>query len=407
MNGSLQILKKELTRVFSDKRLVINLFILPAILLIGIYYFIGQMQSTMMDNIEKHVSNVYIQNAPEDFKDSLNNANYNANINFLEAGADLTYIKEGILEGTIDLLVAFEDNFSEKVSAYKDGGSIPEVKTFYNPSEDYSTSARSNFVDTVLNTYQQKLLKDRFGDVNQLTVFHVDLDPESSRIMDDQKASGKYFGTMLPYVITIMLFQGAMSLGIDAITGEKERGTMASMLLTPLKRKEIVIGKLISLCILTSLSAAIYAIAMIVAMPLMLSGYGSESMEALNLKFSGLQTLELLAILLVMVYLFVAIVALTSVIAKTAKEAGTYATPIYIIALVAGLATMFSGSEERTLGMYAIPVYGNALSIQKILVGELTLQQFGATISGTLLLAILLTALITKAFNSEKVMFNT
>lgn len=406
MNGTIQIMKKELTRVFTDKRLVISLFILPAILIIGIYYLVGQMQSAAIDDVEKHISNVYIQNAPKDFKDILTAVDYEANINYLKAGEDLTGIKEGILNGTVDLLVTFEDNFLEKVNAYKDGGIIPEVKTFYNPSEDYSTAARSNFVENVLNVYKQKLLTDRFGDINQLTVFYVDKDSESSQIVDDQKASGKIFGMLLPYLITLMLFQGAMSLGIDAITGEKERGTMASMLLTPLKRKEIVMGKLFSLCILASLSAAVYAVSMIAAMPLILSSYSDGEMGDLSLKFSALQTLELLVILLVMVYLFVAIVSLASVIAKTAKEAGAYVTPILIIVLVAGMATMFTGNEEKALYSYAIPVYGNAISIQKLLVNELTLQQFGVTVGGTLLLAVILTALLTKAFNSEKVMFN-
>lgn len=407
MNGANQIIKKELTRVFTDKKLIVSLFILPAVLIIGIYYFMGQMQSAMVDDIERHVSNVYIQNPPEDLKDIMTSVNYDANMSYLESGADLTAIKEGILSGATDLLVIFEDDFIDKVNAYKDGGTIPEVKTFYNPSEDYSSSARNNFVDVVLNAYQQKLLTNRFGDINQLTVFHIDVDPGSSIIVDDQKASGKVFGMLLPYLITFMLFQGAMSLGIDAITGEKERGTMASMLLTPLKRREIVVGKLISISILASLSAAVYALSMIFAMPLMLNSFGGgESMEGLSLTFSALQIVELLAILLVMVYLYVAVVSLASVLAKTAKEAAAFVSPILIVVIVAGMATMFSGNEERTLGMFAIPVYGNAISIQKLLVDELTMQQFGATIGGTLLLALILTAFITKAFNSEKVMFN-
>lgn len=407
MNGANQIIKKELTRVFTDKKLIVSLFILPAVLIIGIYYFMGQMQSAMVDDIERHVSNVYIQNSPEDLKDIMTSVNYDANLNYLESGEDLTAIKEGILSGATDLLVIFEDDFIDKVNAYKEGAAIPEVKTFYNPSEDYSSSARNNFVDVVLNAYQQKLLTNRFGDINQLTVFYIDVDPGSSIIVDDQKASGKVFGMLLPYLITFMLFQGAMSLGIDAITGEKERGTMASMLLTPLKRREIVVGKLISISILASLSAAVYALSMIFAMPLMLNSFGGgESMEGLSLTFSALQIVELLAILLVMVYLYVAVVSLASVLAKTAKEAAAFVSPILIVVIVAGMATMFSGNEERTLSMFAIPVYGNAISIQKLLVGELTMQQFGATIGGTLLLALILTAFITKAFNSEKVMFN-
>ncbi len=406
MNGAKQIIKKELTRVFTDKKLVISLFVLPAVLIIGIYYFIGQMQTAMLNDIEKHVSTIHIQNVPDDFKDTLAALEFDADIRYLETGEDLSDIKEGILNGTTDLLVVFEEEFLNKVNNYKTGGVIPEVKTYYNNSEDYSNAARSNFVNTVLYEYQQKLLTERFGDINQLTVFHIDVDPQSSIIVDDEKAAGKVFGTLLPYLITFMLFQGAMSLGIDAITGEKERGTMASMLLTPLKRREIVVGKLISISILASLSAAVYAASMIFAMPIMLGGFSGEGMEGLALKFSAVQMAQLLILLIAMVYLYVAIVALASVLAKTVKEASAFVSPILIIVIVAGMATMFSGNEDKALSMYAIPVYGSALSIQNILTGELTAIQFGFTIGGTLLLAVILTMLITKAFNSEKVMFN-
>jgi len=406
MNGMKYIIKKELTRVFSDKKLIVSLFILPVVLMVGMYYFIGQMQSSMMNDIEKHISTVYIQNDPEGFNGIISLANYQANIQYLKQDADVSAIKTDILNGKTDLLVVFEDDFLNKVENYETNGVIPEVKTFYNNSEEYSSAARNNFLTQVLAVYQQQLLSDRFGDLGQLTVFNIDVNPESSIIVDNEKATGKLFGTLLPYLITFMLFIGAMSLGVDAITGEKERGTMASMLLTPLKRKEIVLGKLISLSILSCLSAAIYAGVMIGAMPIMLKSLSGDALDGLSLTFTAAQVVELLVIMLTLVYLYVAIVSLAAVLAKTAKEANSYVSPIYIVVLATGMITMFTGSGEKALFMYAIPVYGSAISIQSILVGELTIAKFGATVGGTVALAFIITVLITKAFNSEKIMFN-
>ena len=406
MNGMKYIIKKELTRVFSDKKLVISLFLLPAVLIIGLYYFMGQMQTSMMDDVEKHLSTIYIQNEPESFKEVISSTDFVGDIQYIEQDTDLSEIKDGILNGTTDLLVVFEVDFLNKIENYTSGGVIPEVKTFYNTSEEYSSAARSNFLTQVLSVYQQQLLADRFGDLGQLTVFQIDVDPDSSIIIDNEKATGKLFGMLLPYLITFMLFTGAMSLGVDAITGEKERGTMASMLLTPLKRKDIVLGKLLSLSILSCMSAAVYAVAMISAMPIMLKSLSGEAIEGLSIKFTAVQIVELLAIMLTLVYLYVAIVSFVAVLARTAKEANTYVSPIYILVIVAGMITMFTGNGVKPLTMYAIPVYGSAISIQGILMGELTLAQFGATIGGTLVLAFLFTFLIIKAFNSEKIMFN-
>jgi sodium transport system permease protein len=405
MRGAKEIIKKELSRVFNDKKLIVSLFIMPGILIIGMYYFIGQMQSAMVNDLEEHIPTVYIQNEPEGFKSVLTASDYQADIKYLEEGEDLAGVKEGILNGDIDLLVVFEKGFLENISNYQTAGVIPEVKTYYNTSEDYSANARSIFVSQVLDIYQQQLLTERFGDLSQLSVFQIDKDPESSIIVNNEKASGKAFGMLLPYLITFMLFQGAMALGVDAITGEKERGTMASMLLTPLKRSEIVVGKIISISILSSLSAIIYAVAMIFAMPLLMGGSSANTGE-MALNFTIGQGVQLLAILLALVYLYVAIIALASVLARTVKEASSYVTPMMIVVIAAGLVTMFTGNSDKQLAMFAIPVYGSAISIQNILVGELTLEQFGMTVGGTVVLAIITTYLITKAFNSEKVMFN-
>lgn len=406
MNGMRYILQKELTRVFTDKKLVLSLFIMPVVLIIGMYVLMGNMQSSAANDIEEHIPTIYIQNEPKGLKNIIEQTKFKANFKYLSPDDEVSGIKKDILNGNIELLVVFEEDFLNKINSYEAGGAIPEVKTFYNNSEDYSNIARSNFISTVVESYRQHLLLLRFGDLGQLKIFDVDRDPGTSVIVDDKKASGKIFGTLLPYLITFMLFAGAMSLGVDAITGEKERGTMASMLLTPLKRQEIVLGKLLSLAILSCLSAAVYAVTMIIAMPIMLKGFGGGGMEGLTLHFSVVQVLELLAIMLSLVYLYVSIVALASVLAKTAKEASTYIVPIYIVVLAAGMITMFTGNSEKALSMFAIPVYGSAISIQNILVGELTLAQFGVTVGGTLFIAVLMTVLITKAFNSEKVMFN-
>lgn len=405
MNGVVNIIKKELTRVFADKKLVLSLFIMPVILMVGIYSLMGKLQSSMLDSIQEHVSNVYIHNAPEGFTEFIDSVGYDGDIKYVEQEKEIESIKQDILEGNVDTLIVFEDNFIEKIEHYEEGNENPEVKTFYNPSEDYSSSARNQFLEMVLNPYQKLLLSNRIGNLDNIIVFHIDKDLESSIIIDEEKATGKMMGMILPYFITMMLFAGAMGLGVDAITGEKERGTLASMLITPLKRSEIVMGKIISLSILSCLSAAVYAVSLIIAMPRIFGNMSGEGLEGITLRFSIMQIIQLLAIMLSLVLLYVSIVSLVAVFAKTAKEANTYVSPIYIVVIVAGMITMFQ-QGEASLAYHAIPIYGSALAIQKLLVGNLPTDIFLITIGITLLVAALLIYVITTAFNSEKVMFN-
>lgn len=406
MNGVKIIINKELTRVFKDKKLIFSLFILPAVMMVGMYSLMGNLMNNMMNDIEEHVPTVYIQNAPEDFNEAITTAGFQADIVYLDKTADTVELKDGILKGTVDLLIVFDESFTNTINTYQAAGDpIPEVKTYYNSAEDYSSAARGNFVGTVLNGYQQTILAKRLGNMEQLQVFFIDKNPETSNIVDAKKQDGRTLAMLLPFLVNIMLFAGAMGLGVDAITGEKERGTLSSMLLSPITRGKIVFGKLISLAILSSISAAVYVISIVIAMPNFMKGAAEGAIEGGGLKFSPVEMLQLFAILIVVVYLFVAMVALVAVIAKTAKEANTYVMPVYIIVMLGSLMT-FTGSGDGKLVNFLVPIYNSAASIQNLLMGELTMAQFGATIGTTVLLAAIITSLITKAFNSEKIMFN-
>lgn len=406
MNGTKNIIKKELTRVFTDKKMIFSLFILPAIMIIGMYSLMGVLITNMMDDIETHIPTVYIQNAPTDLKDVITQTEFDADIIYMDPIEDTRDVKDGVLNGTIDLLVVFEENFLDTIQAYQNvGDPIPEAKTYYNPAEDYSNAARSNFVESVLNTYQQGMIAERLGNVEQLQVFYIDKDPTTSVIVNEKKADGKILSMLLPFLINIMLFAGAMSLGVDAITGEKERGTLSSMLVAPIKRSEIVFGKLVSLAILSSISAAVYAISIVVAMPLLMGGFAGEGMGEMNLSFTPVEILQLFAIMIVIVYLYVALVALVAVVAKTSKEASTYVMPVYIVVMLGSIMT-YMGTGQSKLEYFLIPIYNSAVCMQNLLMGELTLAQFGLTIGTTALVAVFVTGLITRAFNSEKIMFN-
>lgn len=405
MNGIKTVAGKELARVFGDKKLVFSLFIMPAVLMVVLYSLMGKAIGGMLDDIEKHVPKVYVQNAPAGFDEFAKALGTESDTVYLQAADSLEPIRADIRSGETDLLIVFPANFLQEVGAYSQGVEIPEIKTYYNPAEDYSMEARNSYANTLLNAYRQSLLAERIGDLGSLTVFDIDRDQSSSIITDESKASGKMLSMMLPYLIVMLLFTGPMSLGVDAITGEKERGTMASMLVAPVKRREIVIGKIISLSILSCLSAVVYAVSIIISVPRMFTGMESEGLGG-GANFTIPQMAELLVIMLSLVYFYVAIVVLIAVFARTAKEAGTYVSPVYIVVIVAGVMTMFAGNREMQLPLFAIPVYGSAAAIQRVMTGELTAAQFGTAILGTLVISIILTGFITKAFNSEKVMFN-
>ncbi len=399
------IFKKEFDRVFKDKKLVFSLFILPAIIMVGMYSLIGSLASGINKDIKEHISVVYMQNTPDDIKTLIKQTGYNniADITFLEKdAAGLNEIEADILEGKADLLVSFDDGFTDKIANFKNGDAIPGVKVGVNTAKDYSSQAYQNFLNTIANPYKESVVAKRIGGAEQLQVFNVNI----NRIVNEDEENGQFLAMMLPYLITFLIFASAMSIVIDAIAGEKERGTMARLLLTPLKRRNLAIGKIIALAVLSIISAIVYALSMVVAMPMMMKTVTGGATLDVSVHITPAQILMLVALLVILAYLYVSLIAALAIRAKDVKTASTLVSPLYIVIMIAALTTMFTTSKTPADYIFAIPVYGTALSVQKIMTNSLEATQFLLSVLGNFVLAALCTFSVTKSFNSEKVMFN-
>lgn len=402
MNGIKQIFGKEMARIFKDKKMVFSVFFLPVLIMVLIMTIISGLITNMEDDIESHEAVVYVANEPSSFEAFLGESRQEFKSKMIDGGG-MEKAKEDILEGRADLIIEFPDSFESAVRDYEPGMAVPQVKTYYNPSEDYSKAAYEEISGGVLEAYRQTLLAGRVGDLTQLTVFTVNSDNDEMIIQDDDKASGKAIGMMLPYFITILLFAGAMGIGTDMIAGEKERGTMASLLVSPVKRSSIVLGKVFSLMTISGISSLIYVIAMVVCAPLMMKSMTGSGADGLNISLSVQQVIMLGALLVAIAFLYSSIIALISVFAKSTKEASTYVMPAYMLVLVVGLLTMFT-TGDPTQTDYYIPLYNSALVMKGILGQNVSMLQYGITLIETLVIGGVLLGVIVKAFQSEKVM---
>lgn len=398
------ILSKELKRVFGDKKMVFSLFILPIILIAGIYGVMFFLVDKQKSSINEHVSEVFVQNMPDNFSE-LMSKHTECNINVIPAGESADTYKDKLLDGTYDLVVVFPENFYENFKNADAGSALPDIKTFYNPSENNSGEARTRFTETYLEEYKQLLLNERFGSLNYAMVFSVDADNPDMIVQDDGKATGKILGTIIPYLITILIFGGAMGLGVDTIAGEKERGTIANLLISPIKRVDIIMGKIVSLAIVSVLSAAVYVISFI-GSAVVLSGMGGmgEMVNGLSLNFTTVQIIQFVVLLLGLVLLYVGIIGFVSLLAKNVKEAQSFIMPVYIIVMFAGMITMYSG--DVTSGSYMIPVYNTSAAFKGIFERTITMNQYLTSTIITYAFAGVMVWLMAKAMNSEKIMLN-
>lgn len=405
MNTVKYIVKKEFDRIFKDKKMVVSLFILPVVIMIAVYGIMGVVAEAMTKDIEEHVAVVYMENVPDGIKQTITITGY-------DKLADITYvsgdtigtenINKDILNGDADLYVNFDKDFEKTISEYTLNGAVPNVEISYNSAKDYSTQAYSVFNAYILETYRDSVIAARIGGADMLTVFNTN----NTVIVDEDEANGKALAMFVPYIITILVFASAMGLVVDAIAGEKERGTMARLLMTPAKRSMIATGKIVALTLLSMLSALVYAVSMCLGMPFMSVGTIYGNGEDVTINFSAVQILEVVLCLVMLAYLCVAMLTALSILAKDVKTASSLVSPLYVVILLASMVTMFTGNYEPGNMMFMIPVFGTSLAVQNIMTNSLTGMQLFFTLFGSLLFAVVLTFAVTKAFNSEKIMFN-
>lgn len=173
------------------------------------FFLIGKEKSS----INEHVSEVYVQNMPDNFSE-LMAGHTDCKINIIPAGESVESYKDGLLDGTYDLVVVFPENFYENFKNADAGSALPDIKTFYNPSENNSGEARTRFTGTYLEEYKQILLKERFGSLDYAMVFSVDADNPDMIVQDKDKATGKILGSIIPYLITILILREQWDLAL-------------------------------------------------------------------------------------------------------------------------------------------------------------------------------------------------
>jgi len=389
-NNIFTIMKKELRRVFFDRKLAVAVFLMPGLTIAIMYSLMGGMIQKMGDDASEHVAIVRTIDAPEQFIETASLI-FPDEMDIKQSKAtDVEDSLAELEEGNVDALLIFEGDFTQ------DSEKLPVIKKYTNSIKDFSVSA-GYMVDAVIDSMKTAVLAEKLGDVEKTRVFDI----TNSDVAKAEEKAGKAIGMLLPMLLTVFLFAGAMQVGMDTIAGEKERGTLSTMLLTPVNRRDIALGKMISLSIVSLASCLSSLAGVILSLPFSNTIFGG-GFSISDLTYGAPEFLLLIMQMLFLSLSFVSIICLLSTLARNIKEAGGYIAPAYMVILVISLSTIF-GSPEGSWG-YFIPMYGNIISIKNILTFEYSPLNGLFAVIATLIFAAVMTLLMVRAFRSERMM---
>lgn len=377
------IIKKELKRFFTDYRMLMGI-ILPGILIFFLYSVMGDFMGKSLDADIKEFS-ILVENEPKELKEIFSTGLKDFTITYIEEEWTKEEALKKIENQELSLYVVYPDNLLGGAST----SSVPNVEMYYNSASDASLKAYTLYSE-ILNVFEDSLTN----------LFDINRGDTKYDLAKEEALTVRIFTMMLPFLLITFLFSGAMGICSESIAGEKERGTIATLLVTPTKRSHIAIGKVSALGLTALTSAIVSFIGLIASLP-KLTGT-NISLSAYNFQ----TILMLLVVIILTVLFFTVILTLVSTFAKSVKEASSLSVPVMIVVMLLG-ATSFMGTVAQTNpALYLIPVYGAIQSLTGIL--SMTIQPlcFTMFILSSIIYIGLGVFLLTKMFNSEKVIFN-
>jgi sodium transport system permease protein len=386
------VARKEFARFFGDRRMVLTALVLPGLMIYLVYSFMGSALTQMFAPDADYVPVACVMDAPASLSASLSAAG------LASEPYDKTSVEEmkaGIAAKEADLLVVFPADFDALVTARTQtpgqSGAAVQVEIYYNSSAADS-SALYERVSALLEEYEASLAN----------LFDVNRGGGPFDLASREDAAGMLFASMLPMLLLIFMFSGCMAVAPEAIAGEKERGTIATILVTPLRRGALAMGKLLSLSAIAFLVGLSSLLGTVLSLPKMLAG--GDAPLSMDIYGAG-DYLSLALVILSTVLLFIAVISILSAFAKTVKEAATLVSPLMAVVMLVGVTAMFGGGGRAEGWVYLIPVYNSVQAMSGIF--ALTADPANILTAGlsNLVCAALGGFTLTRMFGSEKIIF--
>lgn len=388
-NSMLTIIKKEFARFFWDKRTVFTTVFLPGIMIYILYSLMGNIMTEQFTTQDDFVAIGYVANMPAEMEGMLKALP----VEWKEATEGETAEISGLLtEKEADVLVVFPENFMENMLYYDvaEGTEAPNVEIYYNSAKPESEEVNQMLVET-LNNYEDSITNR----------FDINAGEKTYDMASDKDVTGQMFSMLLPMLLMTFLFSGCISVAPESIAGEKERGTIATLLVTPMKRSSLAVGKIVSLSCISLLSGIASFVGTMLSLPKLMNGAAGLDTSFYTVKDYVL----LLGVILSTVLLLVALISVISAFAKSIKEASSICSPLMILTMVVSFVPMMGTDMLQSTGLYFVPVLNIVLCMNAIFSFEANVMNIILTIVSNIVYAVVLTFGLTKIFNSEKVMF--
>ncbi|VAW41875.1 hypothetical protein MNBD_GAMMA01-1497 [hydrothermal vent metagenome] len=295
-----------------------------------------------------------------------------------------------------EAVIIIPEGFAEKFSK----GIPATIEIYYDATAKGATNVTQKRIKSLINEYSRTIGMSRLQlrGISPLILQAIIIEDHD---VSTAQSKGAQLMTFLPYALILGLFMGSMYLAIDTMAGEKERNSLESLLLNPIKRSHLLIGKLLATITFGLTTMIITLITFKLVMPFM-------PLEQLGMTLDlGIKNLTILSLVLApLAVLAASLQTIVATFSKSFKEAQTYVGILILVPMIPSIALMIMPVKEK-LWMMSIPVLSQNLIINQIMRGEQVAPvSILVAIVGSLFIGLLLALMAIKLYNRESLLFS-
>ena len=407
------LIKKELLDVIRDKKAVIMMLIVPLVVYPLIFFGTMAVMTAIQTGMEEHEYKVVIEPIEGPEYDSILAAIDEHNKPSKDDSSEKTdQLKSIRSDEKWDYDKAYAALQKEEIDAYvriwtQDIDGRPVYQIVY-----VSSITNSSYAADILKSVLNKMNKDE----SERLVSEMGIKPElvltplvieNKDVASKEQTTGNLLGMILPMLLIISLLMGTMYPAIDTTAGEKERGTLETMLTLPVTNREIIFGKFVTVAIIGVVSALLNLLSMGLMGVYMIKLIGGLGLAANTVDFVRFVPAILVTVLSVLVFaLFIsALTMCIAAFAKSYKEANNYITPMTLVVMLTGYIA-FIPNIELDSKMALVPVANICLLIKNILNFKYEMEIVMLVLLSNVVYAMLAVLFLGRVYNSEGILFD-
>ncbi|MFQ5638101.1 MAG: ABC transporter permease subunit [bacterium] len=363
MNFILTIFKKELIDTLRDRRTIIAMVLVPVMMIPLMLMVMTRIQSSQAKKAREEVLTVGLvtHGNAADFKNMLERKDRVTVIE--DIPTDSAGIATLITEDSLDAAFIFVEDFDQRVAELRAG----RLKFYFKSTEDDDIT--KDRLQDFVERFEKKLVSARFRELNIDKRIIKPLTMVETNIATKKERVGRAIGAFLPYMFVIFCFMGSMYPAIDLGAGEKERGTIETLLTAPVSRFQILLGKFGVVMLTGIVSAGMSMFGMYLGFKQM-HEIPPEAVEAVLNILEVKSILMVLSLLLPLTAFFAGVLLSLSIFAKSFKEAQSIISPMTIIVILPVLVGLLPGMELNAKTAL-IPILNISLATKEVLAGTI------------------------------------